>query len=60
MLKIYLYRGTTWQFEEGKQPDGAVEVKPEGPKGPRGPEGPKCPRGPQGEPGTLFECSMPA
>lgn len=26
MLKIYRWRGTTWQFEEGFQPDGAEEV----------------------------------
>lgn len=29
VLKIYKYRGSTFQFEEGKQPVGAVEVKPE-------------------------------
>ena len=27
MLKIYEYNGLTYQFEEGKQPAGAVEVK---------------------------------
>lgn len=27
MLKRYLVNGKEWQFEEGKQPDGAVEVK---------------------------------
>ena len=27
MLKHYIWRGTEWQFEEGEQPDGAVEVK---------------------------------
>lgn len=27
MLKKYLYKGKEWQFEEGKQPAGAVEVK---------------------------------
>lgn len=27
MLKIYEYGGFTYQFEEGKQPKGAVEVK---------------------------------
>jgi len=27
MLKIYEYKGLTFQFEEGEQPDGAVEVK---------------------------------
>lgn len=26
MLKIYEYKGLTYQFEEGEQPDGAVEV----------------------------------
>lgn len=26
MLKIYAYRGRTYQFEEGEQPAGAVEV----------------------------------
>ena len=29
MLKSYLWRGVEWQFEEGEQPAGAVEVKPE-------------------------------
>lgn len=29
MLKSYLWRGVEWQFEEGKQPEGAVELKPE-------------------------------
>ena len=29
MLKIYEYNGLTYQFEEGKQPNGAKEVKPE-------------------------------
>ena len=28
MMKIYLYNGFTRQYEEGKQPEGAVEVKP--------------------------------
>jgi len=28
MLKSYLWRGVEWQFEEGEQPDGAVELKP--------------------------------
>lgn len=28
MLKIYEYNGLTFQFEEGQQPAGAVEVKP--------------------------------
>lgn len=27
MLKIYEYGGLTYQFEEGEQPIGAVEVK---------------------------------
>ncbi|MBQ9020588.1 MAG: hypothetical protein IJ113_01035 [Eggerthellaceae bacterium] len=27
MLKIYEYHGKKWQFEEGEQPVGAVEVK---------------------------------
>lgn len=27
MLKIYKVNGLTFQFEEGEQPDGAVEVK---------------------------------
>lgn len=26
MLKIYKYKGKTWQFEEGEQPEGFVEV----------------------------------
>ena len=29
MLKIYEYNGRTYQFEEGEQPVGAVEVRPE-------------------------------
>lgn len=29
MLKSYLWRGVEWQFEEGEQPEGAVELKPE-------------------------------
>ena len=32
MLKIYEYNGFTYQYEEGKQPEGAKEVKPEAPK----------------------------
>lgn len=28
MLKLYKLGGLTYQFEEGKQPEGAVEVKP--------------------------------
>lgn len=28
MLKQYFYKETTWQFEEGNQPEGAVEVAP--------------------------------
>lgn len=31
MLKIYKYNGLTFQFEEGTQPEGAVEVKTETP-----------------------------
>lgn len=27
MLKIYRYNGYTFQYEEGKEPAGAVEVK---------------------------------
>jgi hypothetical protein len=27
-LRTYEWRGKTWQFEAGEQPDGAVEVKP--------------------------------
>ena len=27
MLKNYMYNGKQWQFEEGSQPAGAVEVK---------------------------------
>ena len=27
MLKRYIWRGVEWQFEEGTQPEGAVEVK---------------------------------
>lgn len=27
MLKIYQYNGLTFQFEEGEQPKGAIEVK---------------------------------
>ncbi len=27
MLKRYLLNGKEWQFEEGEQPDGAVELK---------------------------------
>lgn len=27
MLKIYEYNGLTFQWEEGEQPEGAVEVK---------------------------------
>lgn len=29
VLKIYKYGGYTYQYEEGTQPEGAVEVKPE-------------------------------
>ena len=28
MLKIYEYNGAFFQFEEGEQPEGAVELKP--------------------------------
>lgn len=28
MLKLYQFNGATFQFEEGQQPKGAVEVKP--------------------------------
>lgn len=28
MKKIYFYAGRTRQYEEGEQPEGAVEVKP--------------------------------
>ena len=28
-MKKYLYEGAVWLFEEGRQPAGAVEVKPE-------------------------------
>lgn len=31
MLKIYKYNGASFQFEEGSQPDGAIEVKAEPP-----------------------------
>lgn len=27
MLKLYSINGKTWQFEEGEQPENAVEVK---------------------------------
>lgn len=29
MLKLYKYNGFTFQYEEGEQPEGAVEVKSE-------------------------------
>lgn len=29
MLKRYRWKSLEWQFEEGKQPEGAVEIKPE-------------------------------
>lgn len=32
MLKIYEFQGHTYQFEEGEQPEGAVEVKQAAPK----------------------------
>ena len=28
MLKIYIINGKEWQYEEGEQPEGAVEKKP--------------------------------
>lgn len=28
MLKKYIYKGKEWQFEEGEQPKGAVELRP--------------------------------
>lgn len=31
MLKIYVVNGRTYQFEEGEQPAGAVELKAEKP-----------------------------
>lgn len=31
MMKIYIYAGYPRQYEEGKQPEGAVEVKAETP-----------------------------
>lgn len=31
MLKIYIINGKEWQYEEGDQPKGAVEVKAETP-----------------------------
>ena len=31
MMKIYIYAGFPRQYEEGKQPEGAVEVKAETP-----------------------------
>lgn len=27
MLKYYIYNGREWQYEEGEQPAGAVELK---------------------------------
>jgi hypothetical protein len=32
MLKIYEYNGKTYQFEEGEQPAGAVEVQKTNPE----------------------------
>ena len=29
MLKIYIINGKEWQYEQGEQPKGAVEKKPE-------------------------------
>ena len=31
MMKIYIYAGFPRQYEEGKQPEGAVEIKAETP-----------------------------
>jgi hypothetical protein len=28
MLKKYIYKGKEWQYEEGEQPKGAVELRP--------------------------------
>lgn len=28
MLKYYIYNGREWQYEEGEQPEGAVELMP--------------------------------
>lgn len=28
MLKKYMYKGKEWQYEEGEQPKGAVEIRP--------------------------------
>lgn len=28
MLKRYIYKGKEWQYEEGEQPKGAVELRP--------------------------------
>lgn len=32
MLKIYEYNGRTFQFEEGEQPEGAIELKAQPPE----------------------------
>ncbi len=32
MLKIYEYNGAVFQFEEGEQPEGAVELKAQPPE----------------------------
>lgn len=32
MLKRYSYNGLTYQWEEGQQPDGAIEIKQATPK----------------------------
>lgn len=41
MLKIYEVNGMTFQFEEGEQPKGAVEVKAGKPKTEKKPKGEK-------------------
>lgn len=32
MLKRYIYKGKEWQYEEGEQPKGAVELRPKSQK----------------------------
>ncbi len=34
MLKKYIYNGQEFQYEEGEQPEGAVELKPKAVKPP--------------------------
>ena len=41
MLKQYIIKGKQWQFEEGEQPEGAVEVKAGKPKTEKKPKGEK-------------------